>query len=284
MKLIFSRKGFDSAAGGCASPILPDGQMISLPIPEPRPRRPPLLTYAGITAGDISLARLVQDLSRGRVRPSTPVHLDPDLVAGSLPRPPGWRPLFGQAAAAESHLHRQEVTAGDIFLFYGWFRQVEKVQGHYRYRPGAPDLHVIFGWLQVEQRLDLAAAAPIPEWARQHPHGAHPGRDRWDALYLSTPRLDLPGASQAGAGVFPRFHPRLCLTDPAGLHRSRWRLPRWFHGAGRRSWLSYHGNPDRWHLFPDFVQLQTVGRGQEFVLDGDDYPEVTAWLQTLFTI
>ncbi|MBA3801209.1 MAG: hypothetical protein H0X18_19410 [Geodermatophilaceae bacterium] len=34
MKLILSRKGFDSAAGGCPSPILEDGSMLSLPIPD----------------------------------------------------------------------------------------------------------------------------------------------------------------------------------------------------------------------------------------------------------
>jgi len=33
MKIILSRKGFDSSVGGCASPILPDGKMLSLPIP-----------------------------------------------------------------------------------------------------------------------------------------------------------------------------------------------------------------------------------------------------------
>ena len=33
MKVILSRKGFDSANGGQASPILPDGTMLSLPIP-----------------------------------------------------------------------------------------------------------------------------------------------------------------------------------------------------------------------------------------------------------
>ncbi len=32
-KLILSRKGFDSASGGCPSPIFPDGTMFSLPIP-----------------------------------------------------------------------------------------------------------------------------------------------------------------------------------------------------------------------------------------------------------
>jgi len=33
MKIILSRKGFDSEAGGYPSPILPDGTMLSLPIP-----------------------------------------------------------------------------------------------------------------------------------------------------------------------------------------------------------------------------------------------------------
>ena len=33
MKVILSRKGFDSQYGGYPSPVLPDGRMISLPIP-----------------------------------------------------------------------------------------------------------------------------------------------------------------------------------------------------------------------------------------------------------
>ncbi|MCD6328671.1 hypothetical protein J7M28_14125, partial [bacterium] len=33
MRIIFSRKGFDAANGGVASPIFPDGSFCSLPIP-----------------------------------------------------------------------------------------------------------------------------------------------------------------------------------------------------------------------------------------------------------
>ena len=33
MKIILSRKGFDSGYGGCPNPILPDGTLLSLPIP-----------------------------------------------------------------------------------------------------------------------------------------------------------------------------------------------------------------------------------------------------------
>ena len=34
MKIIFSRKGFDSVSGRVPSPILPDGRLLSLPIPD----------------------------------------------------------------------------------------------------------------------------------------------------------------------------------------------------------------------------------------------------------
>lgn len=33
MKVILSRKGFDSANGGIVSPVFPDGRMLSFPIP-----------------------------------------------------------------------------------------------------------------------------------------------------------------------------------------------------------------------------------------------------------
>lgn len=36
MKIILSRKGFDSSVGGVASPLFPDGTLLSLPIPDPQ--------------------------------------------------------------------------------------------------------------------------------------------------------------------------------------------------------------------------------------------------------
>ncbi|WP_410330269.1 hypothetical protein [Marinobacter sp.] len=34
VRLILSRKGFDSSAGGCPSPVLPDASLCVLPIPD----------------------------------------------------------------------------------------------------------------------------------------------------------------------------------------------------------------------------------------------------------
>jgi hypothetical protein len=48
MKVILSSKGFDSASGGKPGPILPDGTLISLPIPRDRPGSG--IPYASIRA------------------------------------------------------------------------------------------------------------------------------------------------------------------------------------------------------------------------------------------
>ena len=75
----------------------------------------------------IALGALVNDLSRGRIKPTHWAHLDP-ILDTRVSRGTGWRPLFGQAGASESHLRKTGVSEGDIFLFFGWFRQVSKLR------------------------------------------------------------------------------------------------------------------------------------------------------------
>ncbi len=188
MKIILSRKGFDSRIGGVASPIFPSGELHSIPIPEPIPSHHSK-RYQEIQAGNHSVGSIVNDLTRGKVKPEMFAHLDPDLDAMSIPRSADWRPVFGQAGAAERHLLNQGVKEGDVFVFYGWFRQVELVSGKYRYVRAAPDLHVIFGWLQVEQRLSIDSFSEIPPWALDHPHCKARKYSRLDSIYISTSHL-----------------------------------------------------------------------------------------------
>jgi hypothetical protein len=282
MKIILSRKGFDASCGGKPSPIFPDGSLYSLPIPEGR-RGQQATCYDDIHLGEQTLGKLVQDLTNGAVRGDRRVHLDPDLRAESLTRSPDWRPLFGQTGAAEGHLRNRQVAPGDIFLFYGWFRAVEPMRGRYRYVPNAPDLHVLFGWLQIESRLAVDTESALPEWLRYHPHVHNRGTYSQNALYVSSPRLQVRSRPTplTGAGIFPRFTPELQLTAPTASSRSLWELPRWFHPAGRASTLSYHGKPSRWQLGDRSVFLRNVGQGQEFVLDCEHYPEAVDWLAAL---
>ena len=58
MKVILSRKGFDSEFGGYPSPILPNGQMISLPIPDQNEE----LRYSDVMAGDSTCYDLMRKL------------------------------------------------------------------------------------------------------------------------------------------------------------------------------------------------------------------------------
>lgn len=75
MKIIFSRKGFDSSTGGVASPIFPSGRLYSLPIPDPSDS----FRYGDIQNEGNNLGRLVGDLTANKITSETRLHLDPDL-------------------------------------------------------------------------------------------------------------------------------------------------------------------------------------------------------------
>jgi hypothetical protein len=280
MKLILSRKGCDSAAGKLANVILPDESMAMLPIPEGRASSH-TRTYQDVNAGDYNLGALVHDLSNGTIAPNAPAHLDPDLDMRSVPRALGWKPLFGQSGIAERHLQRTGVGRGDLFVFWGWFRHVEQRNERWRYVPGH-GMHAIFGWLQVEQRIESAQRDLLPTWAADHPHAQRAVITQPDSVYVSADRLHLPSITTdaPGAGVFPRFDPALCLTAP-GRTRSYWRLPSWFHPGMDRPPLTYHAGPSRWTPAEDAVILRSAAQGQEFVLDADAYPEAIGWVADL---
>ena len=271
------------------SPIFPSGEMCSLPIPENLKFKDvgPRTLYKHINIGNKCVGEIVEDLTKGKIKPGYRAHLDPDLNSGSIPtRPAQWKPVFGQAGIAEGHLQKQGVRKGDVFVFFGWFRRVEQVDGVCGYKKDAPDLHVIFGWLQIERRIavDDLLSDPLLKWTSRHPHYKKKKYDdKLDCIYISTDYLKLPNMSmkKPGAGVFPKFDLLLCLTEP-GKSRSVWRLPSWFDSRGKKPSLSYHGKKSRWkRLDKDHVRLKSVGRGQEFVLDCDDYPEAIPWLAGL---
>jgi len=281
MKLILSRKGFDStkANGGCPSPIL-DDRLCSLPIPDEGSPTP----YAKISPfNGSSIAQIVEDLTRGRFKRGNGAHLDPDLRRDAIARDVGWRPIFGQAAAAQSHLANQEIGRGDLFLFFGCFRRAEQIGGAFRFVRIAPKLHVIFGWLQVGRvaRATSSLAAEIP-WAGGHPHLAAPDRYKSNTLYFASDRLSSIGIDASGGGTFDRLRPELILsqTDPY-VGCSTWQLPRWF-DPGDRAPLSYHSKAARWTECATSVRVQSAYPGQEFVLDVEQYPEARGWLRSIF--
>jgi hypothetical protein len=235
---------------------------------------------------------LVQALTNRPAFPYAAVHLDPDLDATSVPRLPGWRGSLGQASAAQSHLASQGVGPGDLFLFFGWFRDVEPAGDTWRYRRGAPPVHALFGYLQIGAVVTLG---PKPDrdqvlaerpWLHDHPH-LDGERSVNNTLYLAADELVLPSGPTGlpGAGAFDRCAPAHRLTAP-GQSRSRWALPGWCAPEpGARGNLSYHGDPARWALQPDgSVWLASVAKGQEFVMDVPATAGVEPWLRACLDV
>ena len=129
MKVILSRKGFDGSNGGMPSLIMPNGDMISMPIPSPGDAD----AYDDLRYGGKSYRHILREL-RGSFR-ARKCHLDPDLEQlRRVKRIRGWKPAFGQIGAAASHLENAiGISPGDLFLFFGNFHCVEEHVGRYRY-------------------------------------------------------------------------------------------------------------------------------------------------------
>lgn len=83
--------------------------------------------------------------------------------------------------------------------------------------------------------------------------------------------------------MFEKYREELCLTCPNQPNRSLWKLPKWFHPSSDLPPLSYHLAKNRWKLEGNHAILRSVGRGQEFVLDADNYPEAITWARNLIT-
>ena len=270
MKVILSRKGFDSSNGGYPSPILPDGKMVSLPIPREDETR-----YSDLRIDDETYYDLMRRLRREiraneqwtELTNETRCHVDPDIYADVLLRDKDWRPCFGQIDAAQSHLANQDVRAGDLFLFFGWFRMAKPTEkgGLKFYGKG---FHSIFGYMEVADITKCSETYREPIWMRGHPHLMKKRRTSDNnTIYIARETLswnsDIPGG-----GVF-QFDKSLVLTKE-GFPCSRWSLPDFF----RSVYITYH-SADSWK--DEYFQSANIG--QEFVIESSK--EVENWAKGL---
>lgn len=73
-------------------------------------------------------------------------HLDPDLREGIIERKQDFIPAFGQCGVAKKFLDEMDVEVGDLFLFFGRFRETEfSSEGKLQYKRNATEQHIIFG-------------------------------------------------------------------------------------------------------------------------------------------
>ena len=215
MKVILSRKGFDSSNGGCPSPIMPDGTLLSMPIPSNDYKdKYSDLEYKGTKYSDL----LNQLKPRNGLKYC---HVDPDIRDNRIRKIPGWIPAFGQISSAQGKLINAGVEKGDIFLFFGWFRKVELIDGKYRFIPHSKgdfydhaDLHVLYGYMQIGDVYDSISDFSKFKW---HPHASYVSEP--NAIYTATKTLSLK-PSLPGVGTFEYRKNRVLTME--NCNRGTW--------------------------------------------------------------
>lgn len=218
--------------------------------------------FSEIFEGEKSLYQLIQELKpKTKIKETYRLHLDPDLRREWQIRAENWKPVFGQQKQALSHLDNMGIKDGDIFLFFGWFRQTElNRDNELRYIQNAPDLHGIYGYFQIGTQF--RSVPTLPDRYRNHPHALYSVYP--NCIFEASDKLSLD-ENLPGAGTF-FFHPDLVLTKP-GLTRSKWKLPEFFKELS----ISYHNRSSHKDEY-----FESAKKGQEFVIEQDKDVELWA--------
>lgn len=265
MKIILSRKGFDNQYGGQPSPILPDRTLLSLPIPS----KGESIMYSDLFHGDKSYLQIIKELKpKTKIKDSYTCHLDPDLRKNITKRSSDWVPLFGQTGGSQGHLINKGVGKGDLFLFFGTFRETELQDGSLKYTKKGPDLHIIYAYLQIGEIYNNLQIN-IPKLLH-HPHAnSRLLKEKNNCIYEPTEKLSF-NESLSGSGNL-KYNKDLVLTKE-GLSKSKWSLPTFFKDIS----MSYHSEGS---FSNDY--FQSAPKGQEFVIENNN--NVKEWAKNIIT-
>ena len=262
MKVILSRKGSDSTYGGIASPIFPNNDMRSIPIPD---------TGGNIKYSDLKysheldykdfLEQLQSHNIIKKIQPKDSCHLDPDIYKDIIARPVPWKPLFGQISKAQQHLINQDIKKNDLFLFYGWFRKTVKVKNDLKYADNN-NLHIIFGYLQIGKIL-YPKKDGFEEWMKYHPHLHNKKRFENDTNCIYVARDTVTWDNRINGSDIFNFHEKLILTKKTKsgyLSKSYWTNEFPFDNTVK---ISRHSES----AWKNEAYFQSTPIGQEFVFE-----------------
>lgn len=259
-KLVLSRKGFDSVAGGKPSPVFPDGSLFSLPIPT-KYHSP--YKYADIVKQKMTGIEALEQVGANKISPDSACHYDPILQPNTG--------LFGQVGKVQGELDKHNINAGDLFLFFGWFRDFSSYP--------KKDVHHIFGWLEIEHIIK--GTSKIEEYCRTqkipHPHAVNDYQN--NTLYIGKKSSSFSKSNHSvnGFGEFIKTDESLILTEE-GRSRSHWKMPTKFFSETQNPHL--FSNRLKWNGDND-NRIQCKGYGQEFIIDIDKNPSAFDWAQSL---
>ncbi|BAI80359.1 conserved hypothetical protein [Deferribacter desulfuricans SSM1] len=266
MKIIFSRKGFDSSYGGFPSLIFPDGTLFSIPIPDKESN----ISYSDLTFkyNTFSIQDILNDVTKNKIKSGKwyncnykekkfKCHFDPMYL------PDKQIMAFGQTNSAASHLINHDVTKGDIFLFFGWFKHIELRNNKWCYKRKSLDIHLIWSYMIVDEIYDLNDSKQTELIKDKYPYlVSHPHisskKYRKNILFISKNFKLLS------------FSDQIILTDLKNYkNRSKWRLPNYFNYPKHFTYI----NEKNCKIDGCDVIVNIPDRGQEFIFDINKIPQ-----------
>ncbi|MDE6598319.1 MAG: hypothetical protein K2K60_06745 [Clostridia bacterium] len=269
MKVILSKKGFDSS--NSTNPILiTNNELLFLPIPSSNKTDK---RYSEIFIdNEVSLLDYCREMginyviiggNKVLIDGETNCHLDPQLLDyfGYA----DFKGSFGQESSPQGHLKNNNVQVGDLFLFYGWHKDL-KDNIH---KDGK---HTIFGYLQIGEIIKVNELTPEYRqeiikkypWLKHHPHWY--SKETNNTIYIAKEHFAFD-TSLKGYGMF-KYGPELDLSANDMGKRTCWRIP-----ALKGLKASYKGVNGK-EEFDELGQYIIFPRCQELVIDS---PQAEQW-------
>lgn len=292
MKLVLSRKGFDTGSGGCFSPFNHNtGKYIWFPIPEKVNNYLNDIRYSEIFVKNEYLSGLkgsnlkdafksLKGTDRVKLRKNEYASINDDELFAHFDPMLGIPPWmegngnfiigkgFGQCNASPQ-LEKHNVNEGSIFLFFGGFQSISnrKISGHY-----------IYGWLKVKKRIETFKECQeiLEEYnLHNHPHITEAAFSRTQKNFIFIPDQWLfEDLKVPGYGYFTTLNEHLLLSSSKESNIATWKLPNLFYKSLTQV------QQKTWHNTQDGFCTVRTGIGQEFITQLSEKGE--GWLRDLF--
>lgn len=277
MNLILSRKGFDSSYGGHPSIILPNGKMISFPIPVESPE-------IGILHKNITYVeenKTLEDfLDEYNIAKGSAYHVDPEIQNIKIGKEQSFLErgygTLGQCSSAAGHLANNGISADKIskdnpviFLFWGLFKKT-KLNAYNKFQYTGKPFHSIFGYLIAEEAVKVSNISDTyyPE-LKSHLHY----KNRNNKEFLKGDRNIIFKGERFG--TFSFFN-ELRLTVDNSDKLTEWAIPNFIKEMTYNKKRITNGK-----ISENKLKINVSSRGQEFIVTNFDEVAMRTWLKSL---
>ncbi|MBP3581848.1 MAG: hypothetical protein J6J33_03780, partial [Clostridia bacterium] len=198
-------------------------------------------------------------------------HADPNLV--NYFNDPEFLGSIGQVDQAQSHLLKNEIKQGDLFIFFGVFAETYLDNDNLVVDKNSLK-HIMFGYMQIGDIISTYGLNEIERanyeskypWLRNQPHWIADkyNNNKTNCIYVASENFN--NTNIKGYGLF-NYDKELQLTQDNNNCVTHWNLPRELSNLK----ITYHSEKSHKEDY-----FKAACRGQEFVIENSKLAEIWA--------